>query len=78
MIAAAGATGVGEDEDPLVAAHERVRFQEVRARGAVLDLLPPIRPGNEPTRAPGYLGDTLHSEALDQRVERCPDRRQRA
>ena len=42
MIAPAGAAGVGEDEDALVAAHEGVGFDEIGPRAAVLDPLPAV------------------------------------
>ena len=37
MIAAAGAAGVGEDEDALLVIHERLRLGEIGRTGAVLD-----------------------------------------
>ena len=78
MIRASGAAGVGENEDPLLAAHECLRLDEIGAGGAGLELLPAVAPDHEPPGPPGHLGNGLGAEPLEQGVERRPDRRQRA
>ncbi len=40
MVGAAGAAGVGEDENPLLVIHEGLRLGEVGRTGAVLDHQP--------------------------------------
>src|SRR3546814_11040184 len=78
MIAPAGAAGVGEDEEALVAFHEGLRLDQIGARSPVLEPLAAVIPGDEPPGSAGDFGDGVGAEAFDQRNERGGDRRQRA
>ena len=78
VVAAAGAAGIGEDEDALLVVHEGLRLGEVGRAGAVLDgKTACLALAHDAARAAGDLGDHVGAEALDDLVERALHGRQR-
>ena len=78
MVGPARTARIGKHQDALVAIHERLRLDQVRAGSARLKLLASIGIDDQPLGAPGDLGDLVHSEPFDDCIERGGDRRQRA
>ena len=70
MIGAAGASGVGEHQDPLAVVHERLRFGQVGRPRTVLDA-EPVPLAHDPPRPAGDLGDQVGAETLHDLVERA-------
>ena len=80
VIAAAGAAGVGEDEDALQVIHEGGGLGEIRGRRAVLDGEAVARTAralaHDAARAACHLGHHVRAEALHDLVERAGNGRQ--
>ena len=68
VVAAAGPTGIRENEDALDVVHERRGLREVRRAGAVLNHHP-ITLTDNAARAPGDFGYDICAKALDDLVE---------
>jgi hypothetical protein len=74
MVAAPGATGIGEHEDLLPVLHKRLRFGKIGMGRPVLNgesVATHIDFANNPPRAPCHLGYHVGSEPLDDLVERA-------
>ena len=69
MIAAPGATGIGEDQDALGIIHEGLGFSEVGGSGTLLDPEPPLPRLHDAPFAPRDLGHSLPSEMPKDLVE---------
>ena len=75
VIAAAGAAGVGEDEDALVVVHESRGFCEIRECRTALDA-EPVAAFHDPPGAASDLGNKIGAEAVQDLVEGALHRRQ--
>jgi hypothetical protein len=76
VIAAAGAAGIGKDEDALVVVHESDGLGEIRRSRAGLDAEALVAADNA-ARAAGHFGDKIGAEAVQDLIERAIHRRQR-
>ena len=74
VIAAPSAAGIGEDQDALVAVHEGMRFGDIGAWCARLQLLAAIWPDNQPPGPAGDFGNLIGAEPFDDGIERGCDR----
>ena len=75
VIAAAGAPGIGEDEDALVVVHEGGGFGKIRRSRTGFDTEAIVAPHDAPGAA-GDFGDQVGAEAVQQLVKRALHRRQ--
>src|SRR3546814_6920152 len=78
MVTAAGAAGIGEDEDPLAARLKRRRLGLACARGPAFKFLPAVARRDQALGAAGDFRDRIVTEMFEQGIERRHDRRHRA
>lgn len=78
MVAATGAAGVGEDENPLGARHEAFGLDQIAAATPAFDALVPGCIVDQPPGAPGHLGYPVRPEMTNEFVQRQADGRERA
>src|SRR3546814_16829483 len=78
MVTAAGAAGIGEDEDPLAARLKRRRLGLACARGPAFQFLPAVARRDPALGAAGDLRDRIVTAMFEQGIERRHDRRHRA
>ncbi|ARU03147.1 hypothetical protein LOKVESSMR4R_03924 (plasmid) [Yoonia vestfoldensis] len=71
VVAAPGATRIGEDQDAFCIVHEGLGFAEVGGGGAVLDLEPPLTRLDDAPLAPRDLSHCIASEMPEDLVERA-------
>src|SRR3546814_16970543 len=74
MVTAAGAAGIGEDEDPLAARLKRRRLGLACARGPAFKFLPAVARRDQAPGAAGDFRDSLVTEMFDQGIAPRPDR----
>jgi hypothetical protein len=74
VIAAPGAAGVGEDEDPLLVIHEGGGLGKIRRGGTGLDA-EAVATTHDAFGPAGHLGHELGAEAMEDLIERALHRR---
>ena len=75
MITAAGATGIGEDQNSLGSVHEISRLDDIGARRTRLEHLASIASDNQAASTARDFGDLIDTEPFNDRIERRRDRR---
>src|SRR3546814_17484405 len=78
MVTAAGAAGIGEDEDPLAARMKRRRLDLACPPGPAFKFLPAVARRDQALGAAGDFRDRLVTEMFYQGLDRRHHRRHRA